>query len=230
MLKDGRIRLGLTHAAAAARAGLSAGTWADLENRRTGRFTLATHCRAAMAINSELVAYIKETSAADQPRDAVHLRNQELLLRTAAPGGWHSLPEEPIDREARTSRWGDALLHRRRATLDEYALFEIFDWFDDVGAHTRDWLRRLDALERYAIARMRDDTLPKTSGCWIVRATTRNRLLIAEHAAFFRARFPGSGEAWLSALRSTDAPMPTLPALLWVTVSGDRLYPSRLRG
>jgi hypothetical protein len=181
-----------------------------------------------MAIGSTLHAYFKETTAADQPRDAVHLGHQELLIRTAAPGGWHALPEEQIDREARTSRWGDVLLHRRLATVDEYGLFEIFDWFDDVGAHTRDWQRRLDALERYAIARMRDDTLPRTSGCWIVRATLRNRRLIAEHGAFFQSRFGGSGHDWLSALGS-HIPMPSQPALLWVSVDGKRLFPSRLR-
>lgn len=181
-----------------------------------------------MAVNSTFEAYLKETTAADQPRDAVHLRHQELLIRTAVPGGWRALPEEQIDREARTSRWGDVLLHRRLGTVDEYSLFEIFDWFDDVGAHTRDWLRRLDALERYAIARMRDDNLPQTGGCWIVRATVRNRRLIAEHRAFFESRFGGSGHDWLLAL-SSPLPRPSQPALLWVSVDGKRLFPSRLR-
>lgn len=181
-----------------------------------------------MAINSELVAFMKETSAADQPRDAIHLRHQELVIRTGLPGGWRSLPEEQLDRDARTSRWGDVLMHRGRQTLDEYALFEIFDWFEDVGAHTREWLRRLDALERYAISRMRGDTLPRTAGCWIVRATARNRRLIADHAEFFSARFPGSGQAWLQAL-ATQTPMPKDAALLWVSVKGERLFPARPR-
>ena len=228
MLRDGRRRLRLTQAQASAKAGISPGTWANLENEKDGRVTTSTWSRAAMAADGELDAYIKRTTAADQPRDAVHLRHEELLIRMSGPGGWRALPEEQIDREARTSRWGDVLLQRRLAGTDEYGLFEIFDWFDNVGDSTRDWLRRLDALERYAIARMRDDNLPHTSGCWIVRATARNRQLIADHTAFFRSRFPGSGRAWLATLANADVPMPVEPALLWVDVAGRRIFEARL--
>ncbi|MEO6350453.1 MAG: hypothetical protein ABIP53_07360 [Candidatus Limnocylindrales bacterium] len=45
---------------------------------------------------------------------------------------------------------------------------------------------------------------------------------------FFHARFPGSGHAWLAALGEPTNPMPNDPALLWVTVRGDRLYPARM--
>ena len=228
-LREARVRAGLTQAAAARRAGVSQGTWSRLENDRDPGYTVATWDRAAHATGTVLNAYLPETTAADRPRDAVHLKGQELIIRTALPGGWGSLPEELIDREARTSSAADVLLHRRvpqRAA--EYALAEVIDWFDDVGAPMREWQRRLDAVERYAISRMRpDDELPRTSGCWIVRATRRNRELIGEHRNLFRARFPGSGRAWLAALADTDVPMPTQPALLWVTVSGDRLYATR---
>jgi hypothetical protein len=75
---------------------------------------------------------------------------------------------------------------------------EVIDWFSDVGAPIRDWARRLDAVDRYAVARMvGDDELPRTSGCWVVRATRRNRLLLGAHSNLFRARFPGSGRLWL---------------------------------
>jgi hypothetical protein len=52
----------------------------------------------------------------------------------------------------------------------------------------------------------------------------RNRELVHDHAAFFRALLPGSGEEWLTALGSPKVRMPDAPALLWVTVKGDRLY------
>jgi hypothetical protein len=130
-------------------------------------------------------------------------------LRVARPGGWQGLPEEPIDRDARTSRAADVLLFRRRPPVpDEYALIEIIDWFDDVGEPLRAWSSRLSAVDRYAIARMTDDVLPRTSGCWIVRATMRNRRLVTDHATLFRARFPGSGRQWLDALASTATAMP----------------------
>jgi transcriptional regulator with XRE-family HTH domain len=229
MLRDGRTRGRWTKAEVGARAGLSRSTWSDLEVRRSGAFTMSTWCRAAFAVGTDLDAFIRRASAADLPRDAVHLRNQELLIRTSQPGGWQALPEEPIDREARTSRAGDVLLVRRLAAQQpDYGLFEIFDWFDDVGGSVRDWRRRLDALERYAIGRMADDELPRTGGCWIVRATQRNRRLVDEHRGFFLSLFPGSGHAWIEAL--TGRPhMPAEPALLWVSVDGKRLFPARLR-
>ena len=229
-LKDARKQRRLTQRQAAQIAGLSPSTWSWLEIGRDGRVTMATLNRAAMALGSGLNAYLKQTSAASQPRDAVHLRNQELVIRAAVPGGWQSLPEELIDREARTSRAADVLLCRvTKGQPTHYALIEIWDWFDDVGAAARDWGRRLEAVDRYAIARMvTDGPLPRTSGCWVVRATQRNRSLVNEHRGFFRSRFPGSAHAWLTALTNPAATMPGQPALLWVTVNGARLFPSRL--
>lgn len=145
-------------------------------------------------------------------------------MRTAEAGGWKPLPEEPIDRDIGRSRSADVLLQRGV----EYALNEIWDWFDDVGVAARAWRRRLDAVERYAIARMGEGKLPIVSGLWTLRATTRNRRLVNEHRHFFRALLPGSGTAWLAALTDRDTSMPQPPAMLWVTVKGDRLYPARL--
>lgn len=197
---------------------------------RDGRVTFATVNRAAMSLGTDLRAYIEQASGASQPRDATHLRNQELIMKTATMGGWTALPESALDRDARTSRAADVLLQRRL----EYAITEVWDWFDDVGAALRDWDRRLDALERYAIARLGREVergehleLPMISGCWVVRATLRNRGLVAEHRHIFRARFAGSGQAWLAALTS-PRPMPSRPALLWVSVDGRRLFPARL--
>jgi transcriptional regulator with XRE-family HTH domain len=222
MLKDGRARMRLTQQRAADAAGISRGRWADLEGGRDALATVMTLNRAAFAIGGGLDAWIKETSAADQPRDAVHLRHQELIIRLGLGGGWKALPEEMIDREARTSRAADVLLDRTAPDgTEEYALWDVWDWFPDVGGPVRDFSRRLEAVERYAVARMRglEATLPRVSGCWVVRATARNRRLIAE---------PGSGHAWLAALIQTGAPLPKEPALIWVAVNGERLFPARL--
>lgn len=229
MLRDARQGRALTQAQASERAGISRSRWSDLETGRDHRSTIATLNRAAHAVGGGLDAHVRQASAAQQPRDAVHLRNQELVIRAALGGGWQALPEEPIDREARTSRMADVLLHRRRPLEPaEYALIEVLDWFGDVGEPVRDWSRRLAALERYAIARMRpDDPLPRTGGCWIVRATQRNRRLIAEHRLFFAARFPGSSRAWLNCLTQPGRQVPREPGLLWVSVAGERIFPVR---
>jgi transcriptional regulator with XRE-family HTH domain len=228
MLLDGRTARRIPQRTAAGRAGISQGAWSDLEHGASA--TLGMWSRAAMAVDASLEAYIRGVSAADGPRDAAHLRNQELVLRTAAPGGWRGLAEELIDRIAATSRAADVLLHRpqSRPAVDEYCLAEVFDWLADLGGSLRDWQRRQDALERYAIARMRDDVLPRVSGVWLIRATARNRALAREHPLLLRSRFAGSGAAWLAALTRPDAPMPTAPALLWVSVDGARMYPARL--
>jgi hypothetical protein len=225
MLLDARHVSRQPQRSAAAAAGISQAMWSLLERGEGAHATLATWNRAAMGVDTSLAAYLRETSAAHLPRDAVHLRNQELILRTAAPGGWSGLAEAQLDPDPRASRSGDVLLQRRL----EFALADVWDWFDDVGAALRSWPRRLDAVERYAIARMAgDQPLPIVSGCWVVRATRRNKRLVADHCLLFRASFPGSGRAWLAALGDPAMPMPTLPALLWVTVNGERIYPARL--
>jgi transcriptional regulator with XRE-family HTH domain len=227
-LKDARHRAGLTQAIAARRAGLKQSTWSRLEVDRDPGYTLLTWDRAAFAVDARLDAFIRGGSSSDKPRDAVHLKAQELIIRTSRPGGWIALPEEKIDREARTSRAADVLLHRRPPlpTPAEYALMEVIDWFADVGAPMRDWSRRLEAVDRYGLARMRpDDPLPRWSGCWVVRATRRNRDLIAEHRNLFRSRFHGSGPAWLRALTDIRVPLPAEPSLLWVDLLGERLFP-----
>jgi len=230
MLRDGRLRARLTQRAAAAKAGISQTEWSGLERGRK-LASITTWNRAAFAVGGSFEAWIKETSGADQPRDAVHLRHQELVIRLSEPGGWRALPEEFIDREARTSRAADVLLERRSDTdgVREYALWSVTDWIEDAGAVVRDFSRRSAAVDRYAVGRMQgDEPVPRTAGCWLVRATRRNRTLIGEHRHFFRARFPGPGRAWLAALASPGSPLPTQPALLWVSVKGERVFPARL--
>lgn len=233
MLRDGRGRRRLKQQEAADVAGISRSRWADFEGGRDALGTLATWNRAAFAVSGRLDAWIKQTSAATPPRDAVHLRNQELILRIGLGGGWQGRPEELIDRDARTSRAADVLLYRRSLIdhVDEYSFWDVWDWFEDVGGPVRDFNRRIEAVDRYAIAHMHGAEalqLPRTGGCFVVRATTRNRQLIHDHRNFFNARFPGSGHAWLAALTNVNGPLPKEPALIWVAANGDRLFPSRL--
>ena len=223
-LKDARTRTGLTQTQAAARAGLVQTTWSKLERDRDTRFTLGTWDRAAHAVGTTLSAYLPQASSADQPRDAVHLRNQELVLRTARDGGWRGVPERALDRELTRSRHGDVVLSR----TTEWCLVEVVDWMVDVGEAVRDFGRRLAALDRLSVARMRGDVMPKSGGLWLLRATARNRRLVAEHQEFFRGRFPGSGRAWLAAITHPGHAMPAEPALLWIDVKGTRIFAARL--
>jgi hypothetical protein len=110
----------------------------------------------------------------------------------------------------------------------------VVDWIDDVGAALRDWTRRLARADQLATARLTRDAgaqqgpvLPAVSGCWVLRATHRNRGLVSDHRLVFRSRFAGSGRAWLAALRGPSL-MPSEPAILWVSLDGDRVWPARL--
>jgi hypothetical protein len=210
-------------------------TISEAERGNGNDFTLRTWSRLAAATGTTLQAYLEQASAADHPRDVAHLRVQELLLATAESGGWQGTPELALDDPARGSRFVDVALQRARAGTTEAAVLEVVDWVEDVGAGLRDWTRRLARAEQLAIARFtRDDVerrqpiVPRVSGCWVMRATNRNRRLVRDHPRVFRARFPGDGAAWLSALRGPVI-MPGQPAVLWVSVDGKRLWAARLK-
>lgn len=217
-LRESRASQAATQRQASDEAGLAQATWSELERGQGANMSLRVWVRATQATDSDLRAYLERGSMATAPRDAVHLRHQELVARTARGGGWMTEPEAVLEAGGDRSQVADLLLRRSR----EAALVEIWDWLADVGAAFRSWDRKLGRL-----AASSDDAV---AGCWVLRATRRNRALVSEHPALFAARFHGSGTAWLAALHDPSRPMPTEPALLWVTVRADRLYPARLDG
>jgi hypothetical protein len=129
-------------------------------------------------------------------------------------GGWSSRPEASIA----GAGFADLVMTRS----NDRALIEIWDWFDDVGDAFRSWDRKLERIGAT------EDS--KLSGCWVIRATGRNRELVGAHGTLFAARFPGSGHEWLRAIGEAGREMPELPGLLWITVRGDRIFPARLGG
>lgn len=225
-LHNARTTRRLSQLSVAEAAGVSQSTVSELERGRGAGMTLLVWSRATRAAGTDLRAYLEQATAADQPRDAVHLRNQELIIHSAQPGGWAAHPEAAIGRAPGRSRSVDILLTRPR----ELAVMEVHDWPDDIGAAARDWDRRLADAEAWAISRLPpgDLDVPRVSGCWVLRATRRNRELVRTHPGFFAARFPGSGRAWLAALSSAEHPMPAAPGILWASVDGTRLYAARL--
>lgn len=194
----------------AAAAGISQSCWSDLERGKGASMSLRVWVRAAGALDTEMRAYLEGSSATGQPRDAVHLRHQELVASIAAGGGWSIRPEQHVA----GGGVADILLTRDGRT----ALIEVWNWLADVGDAFRSWDRKLERL------RTAD---PAVSGCWAIRATRRNRQLVADHRTLFGARFPGSAAAWISALQTVDVPLPDAAALLWVSVRGDRLVAAR---
>lgn len=219
-LRESRIAVRLTQAQAAERAGISQGFWSVLERGGGTAASIETIASCAAAVSTQLTAFLEATPGAILPRDIEHLRRQQLVVATAAAGGWKSRPERPIDRDAIRSRSIDVYLERdfRR----EIAIVEIEDLLADGG----DAMRGLENK----VAAVRREVAPDIAvrGLLILRATSRNRALVRELRDLFSARFPASSEAWLAALRDPARPMPSADGFAWSSVDGSRLFAARL--
>lgn len=217
-LREARRRQGLTQAAAAERAGCSQPYWSRLERGAAPAASVETLAAAAYALGTEVAAFIEAVSGADLPRDIEHIRRQDLVVRVAQPGGWRAIPELGVDPGASRSRAIDVFLER--PTSRECAVVEVVDLIDDVGAIFRGLTDKVAAVGRarpgWAIR-----------GLIVVRATRRNRGLIAELRATFGTRFQASSRDWLEALRNIDHRMPDADGLVWSSVRGDRLFARR---
>jgi hypothetical protein len=100
---------------------------------------------------------------------------------------------------------------------------ECWNTIGDLGAAARSSDRKRAEAEAYAAAIWGEE--PATVGlCWIIRATKRNRELVARYPEIFGARFPGSSWRWVAAL--TEGP-PTEPGLVWCDIAATRLFPWR---
>ncbi len=231
-LRDARRSSRMTQAEAAVRAGVSQTLVSRLELGHGHESSLETWACVAAAVGEQLVGFLEVAPGAMPPRDIEHLRRQSALIETAAAGGWTSIPEFAIDRGAIRSRSIDVALIR--ATSREAVAAEIWDWFEDVGAS----LRGLDAKVEMLGARLADVSGEaeesaeagrawRVEGLFVVRDTRRNRSIVAELRPLFAARFTGSSNAWLRALRPDTAPMPHGHGLLW-SDARNRLTASRL--
>ncbi len=221
-MRECRTALRLTQSEAADRAGVSQPFWSRVERGQGTVASLETLSACAAAVGSQLAAFIEAQPGAQLPRDIEHLRRQELVLRIAASGGWTARPERPIDPTAERSRSIDLLLERAGEGRRELAVIEIEDWLADLGAVQR-------GLEDKVAAIRREEPAPGVAGLLIVRATARNRAVLAELEGLMTARFPASSSAWLAALADAARPMPVADGWLWSSIGGDRLIIPRLR-
>jgi transcriptional regulator with XRE-family HTH domain len=221
-LRDARVAAGLLQREVAGKAGVSQPEIARLEAGHGSATGLDTWAACGAAVGLQLAAFFEAASGADLPRDIQHLKRQNLVIATAAPGGWNAAPEAALLGDGPRPRSIDVLLIR--AVRREAAVVEVWDLLLDGGAAMR-------GLEAKVLA-TRDRLGPEwdVQGLLVVRGTKRNRMLIGGLAALFAARYPASSHAWLRALREWDVPMPAADGLAWTDVKGERLVPARLRG
>ena len=228
MLREARLAAGLRQSDVAARGGVSQSWVSKMERGHGSTASVATWAAVASAVGAQLSSFLEAIPGADRPRDFEHLKRQRLVIAAAATGGWVARPEVALDRSRTFARSIDVLLEREQ--LREAAVVEVWDFFDDIGAALRGLDAKVAEVERaHAATELPGEAPWRVSGLFVVRATQRNRRLIAEFAPIFDAHFPGPGLAWLRALVDASVPMPSDPSVVWSDVAGTRLFAQRRR-
>lgn len=224
MLREGakirraRKRRRLTQAQLAARVGLSQSTISDIEIGEGASLSIHVWQRLASFLELPLRVEVGRDAIAE-PADAGHLRIQELMLRLGRAGGYlrtFELTTKPAD----PSRSVDVNLrddiHRRLLRI------ECVNTFGDIGAAVRSSDRKGADCQGLAIAIGHGQPYAVHS-CWVVRATRRNRSILARYPELFASRFPGSSNGWVRALTTASQP-PAAQGLVWCDVAATRVF------
>jgi hypothetical protein len=156
----------------------------------------------------------------EEPADAGHLRIQEQILRLGRATGrarTFELPTRPSDPTASADvGLGDP---DHRALI----LVECWNAIGDIGSAARSTARKVAEAEQLAIAREGEGGPYRVASVWVVRATRRNRVLVASYPEVFATRFPGSSVGWTLALAAGAAP-PEQPGLVWCDIAATRPF------
>jgi transcriptional regulator with XRE-family HTH domain len=218
LIREARLRRRVTQQQLGQRVSLSRSAVSAIERGLGGGHTLDTWQRLAVALDIRLTFDLGRDPI-EEPIDAGHLRIQELVLRLGRAAGYRGsfeLATRPAD-PARSTDVGLRDDHRRRLTL-----VECWNTIGDLGAAARSSQRKLAEAEALAIA-VGGDRPHGVAGCWVVRATARNRDLVRRYPEIFAARFPGSSLGWVRALTLGTEP-PTEPGLVWCDARTTRLF------
>jgi hypothetical protein len=211
--------LRLTQTVVAERAAMSQQEISHLERGQGANAALETWAAVGAALGLQLAAFFEQAPGASQPADLQHLRGQNLIVASAAEGGWASTPEALLPEDGRSPRSIDVLLVREARR--EAAVVELWDLLLDGGAA----MRGLEAKTHATRTRLGPSW--RVEGLLIVRATARNRDLVRELGPLFAARYPASSAEWLRALTSPISPMPSQSGFAWTDVAGSRLVAAR---
>ena len=173
--------------------------------------------RVALAVGRPLIITLQR-DIDGETADAGHLAMQELVLAIGRRAGFNGRFELAM-RPAEPWRSTDVgLINDRNRTL---LVVECWNTIGDVGAAARASTRKLAEASDLAVARWGDR--PTSVGLvWVVRATARNRAIVARYPEVFGARFPGSSAGWVATLVEGNHP-PSRPGLVWTDVATTRL-------
>ena len=218
-----RERRGLTRTQLAARAGL--GRMVESRNERgVANPDIEALQRIAVALGRPLVVQFGGRDPDELPRDAGHLAMQELILRLGRGAGYSGsfeLPTKPSE------PWRSADIGLAAPGFRRLIHVECWNTIGDIGAAVRSSNRKHCELHDLAIARWgRGATVHLV---WVIRATARNRNLVARYPETFARALPGSSRQWTDALMS-GTPPPEVPGLVWCDPAATRLFAWRRQG
>ena len=194
-VKAGRISKRLTQQQLGARVGLARQSISRAERGHGAGLTLDAWQRIGLAVDRPLVVMLQR-SIAGETSDAGHLAMQELALRLGRAAGY-GLSFELATRPGEPWRSADVGLEDPAGR--RLILVECWNTIGDVGAASRSSDRKRAEAEALATARW-GDRAGGVGAVWLMRATARNRALVARYPEVFAARFPGSSAGWVRAL------------------------------
>ncbi len=212
-----RERRGWTRLELARRAGIGRMVASRIERGATNPDLDALQ-RIAVAFGRPLNVDFGGRDPAESPADAGHLAIQDLVLRVGRAAGYTGT-FELATRPSEPWRSADVGLASERSRR----LIEVECWntIGDVGTAAPSSSRKVQELEDLAVARWGPGA--RVGLVWVVRATARNRALIARYPEVFASRFTGSSRRWVAALMQGAEPPPE-PGLVWCDVAATRLF------
>jgi transcriptional regulator with XRE-family HTH domain len=216
-VRAGRRSKRLTQHQLGERVGLGRQSISLAERGRGAGLTLEAWQRIGLALERPLPVTLRATTTGETA-DSGHLAMQELVLRLGRAAGYTrhfelaTRPSEP---------WRSTDVGLEDATRRRLILVECWNSIGDIGAAARASDRKRAQAQALALVRWGGTGL--VGVVWLVRATARNRALVARYPEVFAARFPGSSAAWVRALTGGEAP-PEGPGLAWCDVAATRLF------
>lgn len=202
----------------AAKTRLAQSTISELERGSGGTLSLETWQQVAMVLGLPLDLKLGR-DAMEEPADAGHLDIQELVLRLGRACGYgrtFELAAKPDDPSRSTDVGLADDLNRRLIQV------ECVNSFGSINASIRSADRKRAEAEALAVALGHREPY-SVHQVWVVRATRRNRALLARYPELFAARFAGSSRAWVAALTTGSQP-PTELGLVWCDVRATRIF------
>lgn len=218
-VKAMRIRRSWTQGQLAERIGVDRLVISRIE-RGVGRIDPGTLERIGLAFGVPFSLGFARDPQADVA-DAGHLAIQELVLkcgRRSGYGGEFELATRPAE------PWRSVDVVLADEARHRLICVECWNTIGDIGAAVRSSVRKAAELDQIAAGRWGDDA--KVGLVWVVRATGRNRTLIARYPEVFAARFRGSSHGWVAALMG-GSELPTDSGLVWCDLGATRLFPWR---